>query len=128
MVPFDKNSRNSGSKITQWYAAAAKWEQILRSKELEYWYQLRPGTTVIFDNHRVLHGRSAFTGLRRICGGYSECSLDMSTHGISVPSGVHSSCAEANSYDAPLVSMDDFVSRWRNTNLPREKVLAQVIG
>lgn len=56
----------------RWYTAAAKWEEILRSKELEYWYQLKPGKTVIFDNHRVLHGRSAFTGLRRICGGYSE--------------------------------------------------------
>lgn len=86
----------TNDSTAKWYEAAAKWEQILRSKELEYWYQLKPGTTVIFDNHRVLHGRSAFTGLRRICGGY--------------------------------ISMDDFVSRWRNTNLPREEVLVQVIG
>lgn len=59
----------------KWYTAAAKWEEILRSKELEYRFQLRPGTTVIFNNHRVLHGRTAFTGLRRICGGYSESLL-----------------------------------------------------
>lgn len=56
----------------QWYYAAAKWEEILRSKDMEFRFQLRPGKTVIFNNHRVLHGRSAFTGLRRICGGYSE--------------------------------------------------------
>lgn len=116
----------------KWYAAAAKWEQILRRKELEYWYQLTPGTTVIFDNHRVLHGRSAFTGLRRICGGYSEWSRDISTHRVSHnPSRIYSASAldaETNSRDAAVVSMDDFVSRWRNTNLPREEVIAQVIG
>ncbi|KKY39487.1 putative trimethyllysine dioxygenase [Diaporthe ampelina] len=90
------NSNKQCTRGMLWYTAAAKWEEILRSNELEYWYQLKPGKTVIFDNHRVLHGRSAFTGLRRICGGY--------------------------------ISMDDFVSRWRNTNLPRDEVLAQVIG
>ena len=26
----------------------------------------------VFDNWRVLHGRSAFTGERRMCGGYSK--------------------------------------------------------
>lgn len=26
----------------------------------------------VFDNWRILHGRSAFTGQRRLCGGYSE--------------------------------------------------------
>ena len=25
---------------------------------------------VAFDNHRVLHGRSSFTGKRRMCGAY----------------------------------------------------------
>lgn len=30
---------------------------------------------LVFDNWRVLHGRSAFTGVRRICGGYSKCSF-----------------------------------------------------
>jgi len=89
VVPL-RNSKHYTSRVMKWYAAAAKWEQILRSKELEYWYQLRPGTTVIFDNHRVLHGRSAFTGLRRICGGYSECSLDISAHRTSHnPSRIH---------------------------------------
>ena len=74
VVPL-RDPMSSWKNVMKWYAAAAKWEEILRSQELEYWYQLRPGKTVIFDNHRVLHGRSAFTGLRRICGGYSECLL-----------------------------------------------------
>lgn len=29
---------------------------------------------LVFDNWRVMHGRSAFTGKRRMCGGYSELS------------------------------------------------------
>ncbi|CAM1508193.1 Fc.00g050410.m01.CDS01 [Cosmosporella sp. VM-42] len=53
-----------------WYKAAAKWNEILRRKTSEYWFQLEPGRVVIFDNWRVLHGRSAFEGVRRICGGY----------------------------------------------------------
>lgn len=57
-----------------------------------YWFQLKPGKVlsmyqslsqiaclaatdqiyeIVFDNWRVLHGRSAFTGKRRMCGGYS---------------------------------------------------------
>jgi trimethyllysine dioxygenase len=55
-------------EIGAWYDAARKWASVLR--EREYWEQLRPGRPVIFDNWRVLHGRSAFTGNRRMCGGY----------------------------------------------------------
>jgi len=51
-----------------WYDAGRKWTEILKRRE--YWEQLQPGKPLIFDNWRVLHGRSAFTGKRRICGGY----------------------------------------------------------
>ncbi|KAK3325270.1 PhoD-like phosphatase-domain-containing protein [Apodospora peruviana] len=54
----------------EWYAAASRWDEILRRKDTEVWIQLRPGSVLIFDNWRVLHGRSAFQGVRRICGGY----------------------------------------------------------
>ncbi|KAL2135414.1 hypothetical protein VTI74DRAFT_8647 [Chaetomium olivicolor] len=65
VVPF-------GSKFnpSDWYKAARKFDSILRRKEMEYWFQLEPGKVLIFDNWRVLHGRAAFTGIRRICGGY----------------------------------------------------------
>ncbi|KAJ6779764.1 hypothetical protein PWT90_10151 [Aphanocladium album] len=56
--------------VNGWYKAARKWNEILTRKETEYWFQLTPGRMLIFDNWRVLHGRSAFEGLRRICGGY----------------------------------------------------------
>ncbi|KAI0124394.1 trimethyllysine dioxygenase [Xylariales sp. AK1849] len=79
-----------------WYVAAKKWNAILRRQALEYWFQLTPGSLLVFDNWRVLHGRSAFTGVRRMCGGY--------------------------------INRDDFISRWRNTNYPREEILRRVVG
>ncbi|XXG99831.1 3',5'-cyclic-nucleotide phosphodiesterase (PDEase) (3':5'-CNP) [Hypoxylon texense] len=59
----------------EWYKAARKWNEILRRESTEYWFQLKPGNLLVFDNWRVLHGRSAFTGVRRICGGYSESDI-----------------------------------------------------
>ncbi|KAI4863239.1 Trimethyllysine dioxygenase [Hypoxylon rubiginosum] len=80
----------------EWYKAARKWNEILRRESVEYWFQLKPGNLLVFDNWRVLHGRSAFTGVRRICGGY--------------------------------INRDDFISRWRNTNYPRDEILKRIIG
>ncbi|KAG9192955.1 trimethyllysine dioxygenase [Alternaria panax] len=57
-------------QVETWYDAARKFDAILKKKENEYWEQLVPGRLLIFDNWRVLHGRSSFTGKRRICGGY----------------------------------------------------------
>ncbi|CAL3964891.1 unnamed protein product [Diplocarpon coronariae] len=59
-----------GMGAEKWYKAAAKWNEILNRKEMQYWAQMKPGSPLIFDNWRVLHGRSAFTGKRRVCGGY----------------------------------------------------------
>ena len=60
------------NEVEKWYDAARKWDALVKKKENEYWEQLTPGRVLIFDNWRVLHGRSAFTGKRRICGGYSK--------------------------------------------------------
>ncbi|KAF2871889.1 hypothetical protein BDV95DRAFT_676828 [Massariosphaeria phaeospora] len=54
----------------RWYDAARKFDALLKKRENEYWEQLTPGRVLVFDNWRVLHGRSAFTGERRVCGGY----------------------------------------------------------
>lgn len=72
--------------VEAWYKAVRAWNKFLTSPESEYWVQLSPGTAVgkqfmcafnlilsvlsVIDNHRVLHGRSAFTGERRMCGAY----------------------------------------------------------
>ncbi len=70
------------------YEAIRLWNKFLTGPDSEYWVQLSPGTAVgtssllpttasidllsssVIDNHRVLHGRSAFTGKRRMCGAY----------------------------------------------------------
>ncbi|KAF7550863.1 hypothetical protein G7Z17_g5440 [Cylindrodendrum hubeiense] len=57
-------------EANKWYSAARKWNSILKRRTSEYWFQLTPGRIVVFDNWRVLHGRAAFEGIRRICGAY----------------------------------------------------------
>jgi len=57
-------------EVEEWYDAARLWNDILKREDCEYWEQLVPGRALIFDNWRVLHGRSKFTGKRRMCGGY----------------------------------------------------------
>jgi trimethyllysine dioxygenase len=61
---------DSSEDLEGWYDAAGKWAEILRRKDVEFWELLKPGRPVIFDNWRVLHGRAAFNGKRRLCGGY----------------------------------------------------------
>ncbi|KAM0750935.1 Trimethyllysine dioxygenase [Meredithblackwellia eburnea MCA 4105] len=57
-------------KMDKWFEAVRVWEAILRSEEAELWTVMEQGTAIMFDNMRVLHGRSSFTGERRLCGGY----------------------------------------------------------
>jgi trimethyllysine dioxygenase len=69
---IDLNKPDDKEAAERWYVAARKFDEILKREELHYWAQLEPGRPLIFDNWRVLHGRSAFRGKRRMCGGYSE--------------------------------------------------------
>lgn len=59
-----------GITYDMWFDAAAKWNEIITRPQNEYWEQLKPGRPVVFDNWRVMHARSAFTGKRRMAGGY----------------------------------------------------------
>ena len=87
-------------EIARFYAAAKKWVEILRRPESEYWEQLKPGrplsesfaqgahffvsgnayADLVFANWRILHGRSAFSGKRQMCGGYSPPLLFSEPH------------------------------------------------
>ncbi|KAL8663527.1 MAG: hypothetical protein Q9202_003837 [Teloschistes flavicans] len=58
--------------VSRFYAAARKWVEILRRPGLECWVQLEPGKVLTLDNWRVLHGRSAFSGEREMCGAYTN--------------------------------------------------------
>ena len=90
-----KSRWTSMDSITAWYRAASMWKAWLRKPKYELQVNLEPGTPVsksprqvrrerhqakrewlmrllVFDNWRFLHGRTAFTGKRRMCGGYSK--------------------------------------------------------
>ncbi|KAK4956861.1 hypothetical protein LTR10_006389 [Elasticomyces elasticus] len=81
--------------LDRWYDAAGKFDSILNNEKNQYWFQLKPGRMLLFDNWRCLHGRSAFTGKRRMCGGY--------------------------------IGRDDYVSRFRTTNLSKEELEASTV-
>ncbi|CAO3695198.1 hypothetical protein G6F70_006257 [Rhizopus microsporus] len=68
----DRSTMNhlSSSQLDEFYDALFMWHKLLTSAKNELWDSLPPGRVVTFDNWRVLHGRSAFTGHRRICGAY----------------------------------------------------------
>ncbi|OJJ47566.1 hypothetical protein ASPZODRAFT_1716192 [Penicilliopsis zonata CBS 506.65] len=69
---YDRAAKTNWSVADQkaWYAAAGHWSEVIRRPDMEIWTQLKPGSALIFDNWRMLHGRSDFIGKRRMCGGY----------------------------------------------------------
>ena len=52
------------------YKSLQEWIKLLRSPEFKLELKLQPGTFVMFNNWRILHGRSSFTGSRRLTGCY----------------------------------------------------------
>lgn len=60
----------SAEDVGRFYDALGKWNEVLKNQDSEYRTQLTPGRALIFDNWRVLHGRGAFSGHRRLVGCY----------------------------------------------------------
>ncbi|WRT68900.1 trimethyllysine dioxygenase [Kwoniella shivajii] len=60
----------TSDEVKGWYTAARRYDELNRSEDAEYWVQLNPGTVLVIDNWRVMHGRSPFTGSRTMCGAY----------------------------------------------------------
>ncbi|KAJ3042296.1 hypothetical protein HDV00_007663 [Rhizophlyctis rosea] len=60
----------SPSDVPAFYHALSQYTRLLRDPSNELWVALRPGRAVMVDNWRVLHGRAAFTGYRRLVGCY----------------------------------------------------------
>ncbi|EGW32259.1 uncharacterized protein SPAPADRAFT_138818 [Spathaspora passalidarum NRRL Y-27907] len=58
--------------VPRFYKAIKDWVRIISDPKNEFWYQMKPGQCLIFDNWRVFHSRSEFTGKRRLCGAYLE--------------------------------------------------------
>jgi len=57
-------------EMTALYRAIAAFDRLANDPALCWCRGLRPGDLLIFDNWRVLHGRTAFTGSRRMAGCY----------------------------------------------------------
>jgi gamma-butyrobetaine dioxygenase len=53
-----------------WYRAHDRFVRIARQHRYEF--ALKPGDTLIYDNHRMLHGRTAFSGPRWVRGVYFD--------------------------------------------------------
>ncbi|GAB0095588.1 gamma-butyrobetaine dioxygenase [Sergentomyia squamirostris] len=69
---YDRSPMNTISvdKIPQFYDDLRTMATEVASESNEWWFKLTPGTVVIFDNWRLLHGRAELTGKRVMCGCY----------------------------------------------------------
>lgn len=133
-------------KVTDFYRASKNWVEILRRDEMQYWDQLRPGRpiskfalpfffrgrprgcrwpeTKVFDNWRMLHGRSAFTGNRRMCGGYSTFWQNPSC--LTLCTTNLRGGSKLTPFFIQKVNMEDFLSRWKTLNFPKEEIMDSI--
>lgn len=58
------------AQMEAWYAAYDTFVRLLRTHA--YRFRLEPGDYLLYDNHRVLHGRTAFAGPRWVRGIYFD--------------------------------------------------------
>lgn len=58
----------SPDQVDEFYRSIRVWRRILDQEQIQF--QLQPGTCLMFDNWRVLHGRNEFVGRRSMCGAY----------------------------------------------------------
>jgi gamma-butyrobetaine dioxygenase len=81
------NNRSKGvpvgtpDEVAEWYAAYFELLALLEAPGAQVVFRLEPGDLVAFDNTRVLHGRTAFSGAgdRRLQGCYADLDGVLST-------------------------------------------------
>ncbi|KAI9553897.1 hypothetical protein GHT06_019167 [Daphnia sinensis] len=66
------------SEVGTFYRHLRTMAKLVRQKENEYWFRLLPGTVMIIDNWRLLHGRNNYEGKRVLRGCYYSRSDFMS--------------------------------------------------
>ena len=74
-LPLDESSMEylkqmGSSPVAKLYEVIQNFISTARDESLQYRFQLEPGKLLIFDNHRLMHARTAFTGRRELCGCY----------------------------------------------------------
>ncbi len=57
-------------EMGRFYRALTGFIRLAADPEMQWRHPLRPGTALLFDNWRTLHGRAAYEGQRRLCGCY----------------------------------------------------------
>ena len=57
-------------EMIEFYDALRAFELLANDPANQWRHTLAPGEALLFDNWRVLHGRAAYTGNRRMCGAY----------------------------------------------------------
>jgi trimethyllysine dioxygenase len=57
-------------EMIAFYDALRTFDTLANDAAMQWRHVLAPGEAMLFDNWRVLHGRFAYTGVRRLCGGY----------------------------------------------------------
>ncbi|CAK1551628.1 unnamed protein product [Leptosia nina] len=60
----------SSEECRNYYRALRNLAKYFEDGENQWQIKLLPGFVLVFDNFRVLHGRTAFTGKRILCGSY----------------------------------------------------------
>ena len=63
-LPFDR--------MEQWYRAYQTFTRLTESPASQYRFKLQAGDFVLYDNYRMLHGRTAFSGARWMKGIYFD--------------------------------------------------------
>ena len=58
------------TEMLAFYDALREFDTIANDPSMQWRHVLEPGEAMLFDNWRVLHGRFAYSGVRRMCGGY----------------------------------------------------------
>jgi trimethyllysine dioxygenase len=58
------------ARMAEFYRALALFNRLINDPTYEISMRLVPGTVLLFDNWRTLHGRHAFQGHRHMCGAY----------------------------------------------------------
>jgi gamma-butyrobetaine dioxygenase/trimethyllysine dioxygenase len=76
-VPFDR--------MEPWYRAYKRFAALVRDPRHQYQFRLGGGDFVLYDNHRMLHARSGFSGPRWLRGVYFDESEDRQDAILSSP-------------------------------------------
>ena len=58
------------AEMLAFYAALRAFDTTANDPAMQWRHVLAPGEAMLFDNWRVLHGRTSYTGHRHLCGAY----------------------------------------------------------